>query len=237
MDQYGYQSSARPVFVDRATAQERAEFLRRVYQHVAGALAVFIVLEAILQAMPFSLDVAEAMTRGGGTWLLVIGAFWVVGFIADRWTSPGLPLSQQYLGLGLFVVAEAIIFLPLIAYVRLYQDDNVLPTAGIITGALVLGLSMIALDSRTDFSMLRGAIFIVGAVGFGFILASILFGVGLGTWFSLLMIGLASASILYKTDQITKTSRTDGYVSAALALFASIMLLLWYVIRLLSSRR
>ena len=54
---------------------------------------------------------------------------------------------------------------------------------------------------------------------------------------SLLMIGLAGASILYKTDEITKTSRTDSYVSAALALFASFMLLLWYVIRLLSSRR
>lgn len=236
MNQYGYQAAAAPVTVDRASAQQRAEFLRRVYQHVAGALAIFIVLEAILQAMPFAEDAAEFMT-GGPTWLLVIAGFWVVGMIADRWTSPGLPLPQQYLGLGLFIVAEAIIFLPLIAYVRLYQDSDVLPTAGILTGALVLGLSLIALDSRTDFSLLRGAIFIVGAVGLGLIVASLLFGVGLGTWFSLLMIGLASASILYKTDQITKSSRTDGYVSAALALFASIMLLLWYVIRLLSARR
>ena len=236
MDQYGYRTAAQPVMADRASAQERAEFLRRVYQHVAGALAAFIVLEAILQAMPFSVDAAEFMT-GGPTWLLVIAGFWIVGMIADRWTSPGLPLSQQYLGLGLFVVAEAVIFLPLIAYVRLYEDGNVLPTAGILTGALVLGLSMIALDSRTDFSILRGAIFVVGAVGLGLIVASVLFGVGLGTWFSLLMIALASASILYKTDQITKSSRTDGYVSAALALFASIMLLLWYVIRLLAARR
>lgn len=237
MDQSRYQATARPVAVDRASAEERAEFLRRVYQHVAGALAVFIVLEAILQAMPFSRDVAESMTGGRATWLLVIAGFWIVGMIADRWTSPGLPLSQQYLGLGLFVVAEAIIFLPLIAYVRLYEDGNVLPTAGILTGALVLGLSMIALDSRTNFSILRGALFVMAPVALGLILASILFGVGLGTWFSLLMIGLASASILYKTDQITKTSRTDGYVSASLALFASIMLLLWYVIRLLSARR
>lgn len=237
MDQYGYQATAQPITIDRASAQERAEFLRRVYQHVAGALAIFIVLEAILQAMPFALDVAEFMTGGGGTWLLVIAGFWVVGMIADRWTSPGLPLSQQYLGLGLFIVAQAIIFLPLIAYVRLYEDGNVLPTAGILTSALVIGLTLIAIDGRTDFSILRGALFVMAPVALGLILASILFGVGLGTWFSLLMIGLAAASILYKTDQITKSSRTDGYVSAALALFASIMLLLWYVIRLLSSRR
>ena len=232
-----YESSYQARWVAQTTAAERAEFLRRVYQHVAGALAVFVVIEAILQAMPFALDVAETMTGSGGAWLLVIGAFWVVGMIADRWTAPGLPLSQQYLGLGLFVLAEAIIFLPLIAYVRLYEDDNVLPTAGILTAAMVVGLSLIAIDTRTDFSMLRGVLLVLGPVGLGLILASVLFGVGLGTWFSLLMIGLASASILYKTDQITKTSRTDGYVSAALALFASIMLLLWYVIRLLSSRR
>ena len=182
----------------------------------------------------FSTTVAEQMS---GAWLLVILGFWVASWIAARWTMPGLPLSQQYMGLGLYVVAEAVIFMPLIAYVRVYEDKNVLPTAGVLTAALAVGLSLIALDPRTDFSILRGALFIIGPVALGLIIASILFGVGLGGWFSLLMIGFAGASILYKTDQISKTSRTDGYVSAALALFGSFMLLLWYVIRLLSSRR
>jgi FtsH-binding integral membrane protein len=229
-----YQTSYRAGYVAQASAEERSIFLRRVYQHVAGALALFIILEAILQALPFSTRVAEQMN---GAWLLVILGFWVVSWISSRWTEPNLPLSQQYLGLGLFTVAEAIIFMPLIAYVRLYEDDNVLPTAGVLTAALAVGLTLIALDSRTNFSMLRGALFILTPVAIGLILASILFGVGLGGWFSLLMIGIAGASILYKTDEISRTSRTDGYVSAALMLFASFMLLLWYVIRLLSSRR
>jgi FtsH-binding integral membrane protein len=231
MEQY---QPYRTPYVAGVSAQERTDFLRRVYQHVAGALAAFIVIEAILQQLPLATTVAEQMSSA---WLLVIFGFWVVSWIAGRWTQPGLPLSQQYLGLGLFVLAEAVIFMPLIAYVRLYEDSNVLPTAGVLTAALTIGSSLIAIDPRTDFSMLRGAIFIVGSVGFGLIIASLLFGVGLGGWFSLLMIGLAGASILYKTDEISKTSRTDGYVSAALALFGSIMLLLWYVIRLLSSRR
>jgi len=220
--------------VAQVGAEERSAFLRRVYQHVAGALALFIILEALLQSLPFATTVAERMS---GAWLLVILGFWGVGWISARWTMPGLPLSQQYLGLGLFVVAEAVIFMPLIAYVRVYEDSNVLPTAGVLTAMLVVGLTLVALDSRTDFSILRGALFIMMPVAFGLIVASILFGIGLGAWFSLLMIGLAAASILYKTDEITRTSRTDGYVSAALALFASFMLLLWYVIRLLSSRR
>lgn len=229
-----YQPSYRATWVAEATAAERSDFLKRVYQHVAGALALFIVIEAVLQAMPFATSVAERMS---GAWLLVIFGFWAVSWISTRWTAPGLPLSQQYLGLGLFVVAEAVIFMPLIAYVRLYEDGNVLPTAGVLTGALAVGLSLIAIDPRTDFSLLRGALMIVGPVALGLIIASILFGVGLGGWFSLLMIGFAGASILYKTDEISKSSLTDGYVSAALALFGSFMLLLWYVIRLLSARR
>jgi FtsH-binding integral membrane protein len=229
-----YRTAYPAQYVAQVGAEERSQFLRKVYQHVAGALAMFIVIEAILQSLPFTLNIAEQMS---GVWLLVILGFWVVSWISARWTTPGLPLSQQYLGLGLFVVAEAIIFMPLIAYVRLYQDSNVLPTAGVLTAALVVGLSLIAFDSRTDFSMLRGVLFVGAPVALGLILASILFGVGLGAWFSLAMIGLASASILYKTDEITKTSRTDSYVSAALILFSSFMLLLWYVIRLLSSRR
>src|SRR5215211_6043681 len=181
MEQY---QPYRTPYVAGASAQERTDFLRRVYQHVAGALAAFIVIEAILQQLPLATTVAERMS---GAWLLVIFGFWVVSWIAGRWTQPGLPLSQQYLGLGLFVLAEAVIFMPLIAYVRLYEDSNVLPTAGVLTAALTVGLSLIAIDPRTDFSMLRGAIFIVGSVGFGLIVASLLFGVGLGGWFSLLM--------------------------------------------------
>lgn len=229
-----YHSAYQAEYVAHVSAEERSIFLRRVYQHVAGALALFIILEAILQSLPFATSVAEQMS---GAWLLVILGFWVVSWISSRWTAPNLPLSQQYLGLGLFTVAEAIIFMPLIAYVRLYEDGNVLPTAGVLTTALAVGLSLIALDPRTDFSLLRGALFLLTPVAIGLILASLLFGVGLGGWFSLLMIGIAGASILYKTDEISRTSRTDGYVSAALVLFASFMLLLWYVIRLLSSRR
>lgn len=232
MDQY--QPYYPATYVAHVSTEERTAFLRKVYLHVAGALGVFLILQTILQAMPFAESMARQMSS---VWLLVIGGFWVVGWIADRWTSPGLPLAQQYLGLGLFTVAEAIIFMPMIAYVRLYEDPNVLPTAGLLTFCLAAGLTLVALDPRTNFSMLRGALCLLFPVSFGLILASIFFGVGLGAWFSLLMIGLAAASILYKTDQITKTSRTDGHVSAALALFSSFMLLLWYIIRLLISRR
>ena len=119
MDQYS--SPYRPAYVAHASAEERIAFLRKVYLHVGGAVGLFLVLETILQAMPFAERVAARMS---GAWLLVILGFWVVGWISSRWTEPAPPLSQQYLGLGLFTVAEAIIFLPLIAYVLDHPRDE-----------------------------------------------------------------------------------------------------------------
>jgi FtsH-binding integral membrane protein len=47
------------------------------------------------------------------------------------------------------------------------------------------------------------------------------------------MILLASGSILYQTSQIKHHYHTEQYVGAALQLFAAIMLLFWYVLRIL----
>src|SRR4051794_8574188 len=104
MQQYqGYASPAQAKWVAHVSAEEKAAFLRKVYAHVAAAVGGFLILETALQAMPFAEKAAAKMTS---MWLLVILAFWVVGWIAGKWTAPGLPLSQQYLGLGLFTVAE-----------------------------------------------------------------------------------------------------------------------------------
>ena len=47
------------------------------------------------------------------------------------------------------------------------------------------------------------------------------------------MIGFASMYILYETSNVLHRYRTDQYVAAALALFAAVALLFWYILRLL----
>ena len=49
------------------------------------------------------------------------------------------------------------------------------------------------------------------------------------------MILLACGAILYDTSRIIHDFDTDQHVAAALELFASVALLLWYAIRLLMS--
>ena len=140
------------------------------------------------------------------------------------------------MGLGLYVLLEAIIFLPMIKIALLYAP-NIIGQAGIITLALFGGLTRVVFTTKKDFSFLRSLIIIGGFASLGLIVAGAIFGFDLGVWFSIFMILLASGSILYETSQLKNTYSTEQYVGASLRLFASIMLLFWYILRFLMSSR
>ncbi len=209
----------------------RVEFIKKTYQHLAYAILGFIALEVLLLNSPF----AEIMTRkmtGGYSWLIVLGAFMGVSWLADSWARSSASLGKQYAGLALYVVAEAIIFIPLL-YIAKSIAPNVIPMAGIFTGLLFLGLSYTAFTTKKDFSFLGGMLKIGGFIALGFIGTSIVFGFNLGILFSTVMIVFASASILYSTSNILRYYRPDQYVAASLSLFASVALLFWYIISFL----
>ena len=98
------------------------------------------------------------------------------------------------------------------------------------------GLSAVAFTTRRDLSFLRPILMWGGICALVLILAAVLFGLDLGTWFSLAMIALAGCSILYQTQTMMRRYPSEAYVGAAVQLFASVMLLFWYVLRLLVRR-
>lgn len=229
-------STANPaVRVDASAPSARAAFIRQTYFHVALAIAAFAVLEWLLLQWPGADDLAATMT-GGYSWLIVLLVFMFVSRIADRWARSSTSIGMTYLGLGLFVVAEAILFLPLLYRVT-RQGDDVLRSAALITALMVAGLTAVVVLTRTDFSFLRSALTIGGFVALGLIVASMVFGFSLGIIFAVVMVAFASGSILYNTSNIMRTYRTDQSVAAALSLFASIALLFWYVVSIMSRRR
>ncbi|MNY14278.1 HflBKC-binding inner membrane protein [compost metagenome] len=99
------------------------------------------------------------------------------------------------------------------------------------------GLTAAVFLTNKDFSFLRNIIVIGGFVALGVIVVGAIFGFNLGLWFSLAMVALASASILYETYNIKNQYSKGQYVGAALQLFSSIMLLFWYILRIFLSRR
>ena len=76
-----------------------------------------------------------------------------------------------------------------------------------------------------------------GVAAMVLILGAVLFGFQLGIWFSVAMIALAGGSILYQTQNIIRRYPVQAHVAASLTLFTSVMMLFWYVLRLLMQMR
>ena len=118
-----------------------------------------------------------------------------------------------------------------------YTGFELIQQAALITLMLFGGITGVALTSKKDFSFLRGIIVMGGFIALGLIVAGMLFGFNLGLWFSVGMVFLAGASILYETSKLKDVYTPNQYVGASLQLFASIMLMFWYVLRILMSRK
>lgn len=224
--------------VAEAPLETRTDFVRKTYTHLAGAIGVFAVLEWVLLSIIPPQTIFGLLNASPYSWLVVLGAFMAVSWIANKWAYGGASKTMQYAGLGLYVAAEAVIFLPMLMIATLY-DPAAIGKAGIVTGFMVLGLTAIAFTTKKDFSFLGGMLKIGFIVALGLVVASIFLpglASGLGLWFSVAMIVLASGSILYNTSQIMYHYAPGQHVAASLSLFASVALLFWYVLRLFMSR-
>jgi len=216
----------------------RVEFIRKTYAHVALALLVFIGFEAILLNSEFGHNIGISMANN---WLVVILLFMGGSWVANKWAVEPGNIQKQYLGLFLYAFLEALIFLPLFM-VLLYSEQfvgrvtEIVGQAGVVTAGLFTGLSAVALFSKKDFSFLRSILTIGFFVALAAIVAGMLFGFDLGIWFSVGMVLLASGSILYQTSRLVHDYHTSQHVAAALGLFASLMLLFWYILQIFMSR-
>jgi len=231
--------------VAAASPAERSAFLVRTYGHLLGAIALFAVLEVALFNTSLPNAMLSKLASGRYAWLLFMAGFVGVSMLADRWAVSSTSRGKQYAGLGLYTVCQAVLFIPLIAYAIVAAqgadggepDASILPRAVLVTATLFGGLTGVVFLTRKDFSFLRGILMFGGFAALGLVVASVLFGFSLGMAFSYAMVALACGYILYDTSNVMQRYRTDQHVAASLALFASVMLLFWYVLRIFLDRR
>lgn len=233
---YGY-AVDQPIAI-QAERSERAAFIRRTYLHLAGAIGAFLaILFCFFKFAPMELQVRMAtLITSPVSYLIILAAFIGVGYLARWWAYNGGSQAMQYLGLALYVVFEAFIFVPLLFVVLyFYRDPSILTSAGILTACVFGGLTLAAFVTRKDFSFLGPILSVAGFLMLGLVLIALIPGLGinLGTWFSLLAIALACGYILYDTSNVIHHFRTDQHVAASLELFASVAYLLYYVIVLM----
>lgn len=222
-----------------ASLSARTMFIRRTYAVMGGAMLAFVALEALLLAVVPTETIVNLMMGSRWSWLLVLGAFMGVSWVARSWAEGGTSPAMQYAGLGLYVAAEAVIFLPMMA-IAMRMDPNIPLAAGLVTLFVFGGLTLMVFVTKADFSWLGRYLWLAGIAAM-IVIALSIFGVvggaGFGMWFAAAMVVLASAYILYDTSNIQHHYHTDQHVAAALALFASVALLLWYVIQIFMSSR
>lgn len=230
------------------TASERATFIRRTYAHLAGAVLAFVALETLIFAGIRPLmgtnefdSFMIGYLRSPISQLVIMFAFIGTSYLARYWAMNGGNAAMQYAGLGLYVVMEAVIFVPLLYIAIVYtRDFAIIGQAGILTMCLFAGLTSVVFITGKDFSFLGPIISMACFIVLGIVLCAVFFpaSIGLGLWFSVAMIVLAAGAILYDTSNIIHHYRMDQHVAAALNLFASVAMLFYYVLlALMQSRR
>jgi FtsH-binding integral membrane protein len=228
-----YQSPVWGRLAINAEADERADFIRKTYLHLGGAVLAFIALATILMRMPFVPDLVETMIGQRFSWLVVMALFVGVSYLANNWARSTTSMTTQYAGLALYVIAQAIIFVPLLYVAERFGPPHVILQAGMITAVMFGALTLIVFVTGHDFSYLRGILMIAGLAALGIIVWAVFFQKELGIPFSIAMVGFACAYILYDTSNVMKHYRIGQHVAASLALFASVALLFWYILQLL----
>jgi FtsH-binding integral membrane protein len=228
-----------PFKVENAPSAERAIFYRKTYLTAGFSFLVWMFLVFGLFQTGIAFTLLGAM--GSVSWLLILAIFWGASYLGGKLTFAEQQ-DKQYLGLGIYIVAYALIFVPLISVVVAYSGDfqnamdNVLIPAFMATGTIFAALTMTVFLTRTDFSFLRSIVVFGSFVALGAIVIFTITGAAVGSWFAIAMIILMSGAILYETHQIKEKFNTNQHVGAAAMIFASFMTLLWYVINLFMRR-
>lgn len=220
--------------VERLSQKARHAFLVRTYVHLFLAIVLFTGIEAALFATGLALPIARAMM--GTSWMLVLGGFILVGWLARHVAHGTRGLGAQYLALVGFVAAEAVVFVPLLVIAAIKVPGAIQGAAAVTLFGFGL-LTAMVFWTKQDLGFLGGLLRWAGILALVLIVAGAIFGFQLGTFFTVAMIGFAGASVLYDTSEVLHRYPEDRHVGAALDLFASLALMFWYVLRLFVSRR
>ena len=220
-----------------AGTDARLSFIRRTYMHLFGAILIFTLIEIGLFKSGLA-DQWAPQLFSGNAWIFVFAAFLGVSYLANKWAMSDASPALQYAGLGVFIVAEAIIFLPLL-YGAIHFGGGVdtITSAAAVTAILCGVTTTFVLITKKDFSFLGWALGLCSVGAVVMIVLGFLFGWSMGGWISALRIVLGLGYILYQTSNILHRYQTTQHVAASLALFSSVMLVFFYVLRMFLDRR
>jgi FtsH-binding integral membrane protein len=232
-----------------APESARVGFIRRTYMHLAVSVAILCAIEALL-LQAINTDAGRDFLRawfGNPVSLLFVLAFFIAGgFLARYMARSDMPPAVKYLGLGIYIVIEAIFLLPILWVATnhpKYAQTGIITQAGVLTLVTFGGLSLTVFLTKKDFSFLGYGLMLASWLLLGLIVVAIVMplmggpAISLGLWFSFLVIALAAGYILYDTSNILHHYGTNEHVGASLELLADVVLLFYHILRVLMLSR
>ena len=229
-----------------ATVDARKSFIRKTYAHLTAAIYGLVLIEMLyFKTLPLDNWVPNLFSQKFG-WFALFGGYMVISWIAQSWAISGATLGKQYAGLIGYVFAFSVILCPMLWIANHFamqvagQSFSAITVAAIATFVVFGLLTAIVFVSKADFSFL-GPILGISSFVILAIIGLAMFGLlNLGTLFFVALVVFACGAILYDTSNVLHKYRTDQYVAASLALFASVGVLFWYILQIvisLSNRR
>ncbi|MFT7644636.1 MAG: FtsH-binding integral membrane protein [Candidatus Paceibacteria bacterium] len=216
-----------------STEIDDSTFLRTTYFNLLGAVAAFVGLEVLLFKSGVAIALAPVMASN---WLIVIGGFLILGWLSNYITSKKSSVKMQYVEMGVTILLQSLIFIPLLVYAVLFSDASVLSSAVTVTLVIFAGMTAIVAYSGKNFSFMGPFLGIIGIAALLAIVGSVIFSVSLGFYFSLAMVVFAAGVVLYQTSKVIHDYGPGQEVVAATGLFSSVALLFYYVLSTFISR-
>lgn len=227
-----------PLPVSESSVSVRSGFLIKTYLHLAGAVFTFIAIESVIMSL-FQQELLDFLKMNQQAFGIFLLALCLGGpFIGNMIVKNSKTIFGHYVALAFYIVMYVLLFIPILTYALLLVPNGqaIVGQAAGVTALLFAMLSAAVFITRKDFSFLRPFIVFATFAAIGLIILSLIFGFALGTVFTYAMIALACCYILYDTSNVLHHCAPENYVLAAVELFASVMLLFFYILRLFLSR-
>ena len=216
-----------------STEIDEAEFLRKTYFNLLGAVIAFVALEILFFQSGIALALAPVMLSN---WLIVIGGFMLLGWLSSYFTRSQSAPTMQYVEMGVTILLQGLIFIPLLVYAVFYSDISLLSSAVTVTLVIFGVMTAIVAYSGKNFSFMGPFLGVIGIAALLAIVGSVIFSVSLGFYFSLAMVVFAAAVVLYQTSKVVHDYGPGQHIAAATGLFSSVALLFYYVLTTFISR-
>ena len=217
--------------------RDRLGLVRKIY----GIMSTQLLITALMTLLPYMNEgIRQAMLGSPGLVMITAIGGLVLSYCIFCVESLAKTVPTNYILMFAFTVCEAYT----VSFIAATVGDGLLVIqAAFLTAGLVVGLTLYAMTTKTDFTVFGALLWGVGTLFLLFSLFSVFFGPTMRLIYCVLGVLLFSFYLIYDTqliiggeDHYAKIGN-DDYILGAIILYLDIINLFIYILQILSSNK